>query len=195
MTAQHQSTVRPAADEDRAVATITAAFAKDPVVRWFIRDDGRYAKYFPPFVKVFGGAAFANGSADTVADTAGVALWLPPGVGPDEEKMGELAAQAVPEDEQEERFAFMGQMGEYHPTYEHWYLPVIGVDPAQRGNGLGSMLLRHALQRADRDHLPAYLEASSPDNKRLYERHGFEEIGVIQHGSSPPMWPMLRKAR
>jgi GNAT superfamily N-acetyltransferase len=109
--------------------------------------------------------------------------------------MGELAAQAVPQDEQEERFAFMGQMGEYHPAYEHWYLPLIGVDPPQRGNGLGSALLRHALERADRDHLPAYLEATSPKNKPLYERHGFEEIGVIQFGSSPPMWPMLRKAR
>jgi GNAT superfamily N-acetyltransferase len=195
MTTQHQSNVRAASDEDRAVATVVAAFRDDPITRWFVRDDGRYEKFFPGFVRAFGGGAFASGTADSAGDHAAVALWLPPGVGPDEEKMGELAAQAVPEDEQEERFAFMGQMGEYHPAYEHWYLPLIGVDPLQRGNGLGSALLKHALERADRDHLPAYLEATSPKNKPLYERHGFEEIGVIQFGSSPPMWPMLRKAR
>lgn len=40
-----------------------------------------------------------------------------------------------------------------------------------------------------------YLEASSPRNKALYERHGFEATGVIQAGSSPPMWPMVRTPR
>jgi ribosomal protein S18 acetylase RimI-like enzyme len=195
MTTQQQSNVQPAADEDRAVATIVAAFSNDPVVRWFIRDDARYAKYFPPFVRAFGGGAFANRSADTVADSSGVALWLPPGVGPDDEKVGEIAAAAVPGDEQEERFAFLGQMPEYHPHEPHWYLPLIGVDPAQQGHGFGSTLLRHALARSDKDGLPAYLEATSPKNKALYERHGFEQIAEIQAGSSPPMWPMLRKPR
>ena len=28
-----------------------------------------------------------------------------------------------------------------------------------------------------------------------YARHGFEELGVIQAGSSPPMWPMRRSPR
>ena len=67
--------------------------------------------------------------------------------------------------------------------------------PTKQGHGHGSALLAHALDRCDQDHLPAYLEASSPRNKALYERHGFEEIGVIQAGSSPPMWPMVRPAR
>ena len=88
----------------------------------------------------------------------------------------------------------MGQMGEFHPTEPHWYLPLIGVDVTRHGCGYGSALLRHALERCDRDRLPAYLEATSPRSKALYERHGFEELGVIQAGGSPPMWPMLRQA-
>jgi hypothetical protein len=36
------------------------------------------------------------------------------------------------------------------------------------------------------------LEATSPVNKPLYERHGFEQIGVIQSGDSS-IWPMVRK--
>ncbi len=49
--------------------------------------------------------------------------------------------------------------------------------------------------RAMRRGIPAYLEATSERNKRLYERHGFEATGVIQSGSSPPLWPMLHKPR
>ena len=49
--------------------------------------------------------------------------------------------------------------------------------------------------RADEDGVPCYLEATSPLNKPLHARHGFEEVGVIQFGSSPPLWPMFRKPR
>jgi ribosomal protein S18 acetylase RimI-like enzyme len=86
-------------------------------------------------------------------------------------------------------------MASYHPTEPHWYLPLIGVDPAYQGLGFGSALLRHALRQCDDDHVPAYLESSSPANIPLYERHGFVVLGTIQVGSSPPITPMLRVAR
>lgn len=75
------------------------------------------------------------------------------------------------------------------------HLPLMGVDLPYIGHGLGSALLRHAIARSDKDGAPCYLEATNPLNKPLYERHGFEEIGVIQFGSSPPLWPMFRKPR
>jgi ribosomal protein S18 acetylase RimI-like enzyme len=189
------SSISPTTDEDRAIATLTMAFADDAVTRWVLRDPLLYLTYWPPLVKAFGGAAFAGGTADSIDDSSGIALWLAPGVAGDDEAMGALAAEAIPEAEQEEVFAFMGQMAEFHPQEPHWYLPLIGVDVTKQGRGYGSALLVHALARCDQDHLPAYLEASSPRNKALYERHGFEVTGVIQAGASPPMWPMLRPAR
>jgi ribosomal protein S18 acetylase RimI-like enzyme len=189
------SSISPTTDEDRAIATLTMAFADDAVTRWVLRDPLLYLTYWPPLVKAFGGAAFAGGTADSIDDSSGIALWLAPGVAGDDEAMGALAAEAIPEAEQEEVFAFMGQMAEFHPPEPHWYLPLIGVDVTKQGRGYGSALLVHALARCDEDHLPAYLEASSPRNKALYERHGFEVTGVIQAGASPPMWPMLRPAR
>ena len=195
MATQQRVSIQPASDEERAIATITMAFSGDPIVRWFIRDSARYLKYWPPFVKAFGGRAFENGSADVADDFAGVALWLPPGVGPDEETMGAITAEAMPESEHEEKFGFMGQMGDFHPTEPHWYLPLIGVDLPHIGRGLGSALLRHAIARSDKEGVPSYLEATNPLNKPVYERHGFEAIGVIQFGSSPPMWPMFREPR
>jgi len=86
-------------------------------------------------------------------------------------------------------------MGSYHPTEPHWYLPFIGVDPARQGNGHGSALMEHALTRCDREQKLAYLESSNPRNIPLYQRHGFEVLGTIQVGSSPPLAPMLRRPR
>jgi ribosomal protein S18 acetylase RimI-like enzyme len=86
-------------------------------------------------------------------------------------------------------------MAAYHPDEPHWYLPVIGVDPAHQGRGYGAALMRHATERCDRDVVPAYLESSNPRNISLYLRHGFEILGTIQVGSSPQMVPMLRTPR
>ena len=195
MTTPEASGVTPATDEGRAIATLTIAFSSDPVARWFLSDAGRYLTYWPSFVTAIAGNAFAAGTADSIGDCGGVALWLPPDVGSDDEAMAAIAAEAVPEPDQEEVFGVLRQMGDYHPNERLWYLPLIGVDVPHQGGGLGSALLRHAAERCDRDGLPAYLEATNPRNKRLYAAHGFEELGVIQAGGSPPIWPMLRKPR
>jgi ribosomal protein S18 acetylase RimI-like enzyme len=55
--------------------------------------------------------------------------------------------------------------------------------------------MKHALDRCDEQHLPAYLESSNPANISLYERHGFEVTARIQTETSPPMHPMYRAAR
>jgi len=177
-------------DKQRVVSTIVIAFSSDPIARWVFPEPYQYVTYF---TEVLGGGAFEHGSAYCTEDFAGASLWLPPGVHSDQEALGELAQRAVAESDQEKVFAFLEQMGIYHPSEPHWYLPFIGVDPARQGRGYGSALLRHALQNCDQDDLPAYLEATSTDSRRLYERHGFEAIGEIQRADSPPMWPMLRK--
>jgi ribosomal protein S18 acetylase RimI-like enzyme len=87
------------------------------------------------------------------------------------------------------------KMEQFHPTGPHWYLPMIGVDPAHQGAGIGSALMIEGLKAVDREGSIAYLESSNPKNVSLYERYGFEVIGEIQSGSSPVLRPMLRKAR
>jgi ribosomal protein S18 acetylase RimI-like enzyme len=87
------------------------------------------------------------------------------------------------------------KMSGYHPDEPHWYLPLLGVDPLHHGKGLGSALLRHALDMCDQDSKYAYLESSNPRNITLYQRHGFELLGTIQINTSPSILPMLRKPR
>jgi ribosomal protein S18 acetylase RimI-like enzyme len=181
-------------EEQIAVGTIVAAFEDDPAARWLYPDDEEYRAHFPEFVRLFGGRAFETGTADMIADGEAAALWLPPGVQPDEEALGALVATTVHPQRRPAVFALLEQMGVHHPHEPHWYLPLIGVAPQSQGRGLGSELLRTALRRCDGDGLAAYLEATDPRNVRLYERHGFRVVGRIQAGDSPETFPMLRSA-
>jgi ribosomal protein S18 acetylase RimI-like enzyme len=180
------------AEAERAIATIVLAFSSDPAARWSYPDSREYLTHFPAIVRAFGGNAFSRGTGYHVSDFAGTALWLPPGIQPEEEALAGVLRASVAGERQAAVFAVFEQMGRYHPREPHWYLPLIGVDPAHQGRGHGSALLRHVLGRCDRDRMPAYLESTNPANIPLYERHGFRVLATIQVGSSPPIFPMLR---
>lgn len=182
-------------DQPRLIATMSLAFSTDPAVRWMYPEPESYLAYFPQFVTAFGGRAFECGTAHFIGDGQAAALWLPPGVEPDEAALMSLFERTVPEQDQEILFAIFEQMGNYHPHEPHWYLPLIGVDPVQQRRGYGSLLLGHALKVCDQDSTPAYLESSNPENIPLYQRHGFEVLGTIHVGTSPPVTPMLRYPR
>lgn len=182
-------------DEEAAVSAILLlAFSANPPTRWLFRDPARYVRLYPSFVRAFGGAAFAHGSADLL-EGVGAALWLPPGVDSDAAALVEVMREAIDPRRHDEAFTLLGELSRHRPSQPHWYLPLIGVDPARKLRGHGSALLRHALQRCDGAHLPAYLESSDPKNVPLYERHGFIVQATVQVGDSPPLFPMFREAR
>lgn len=184
-----------ASDETSVVAVILLAFSTDPAARWTWPDPQQYLEHFPKFIETLGGKAIAHGSGYCIDGCAGAALWLPPGVGPEEEKLTELFERTAYPPAKKDALAVFEQMGRYHPKEPHWYLPFIGVDPQQQGKGYGAALMQHTLIPCDRDRTLAYLESSNPKNIPLYERHGFELLGTIQSGASPPIFPMLRKPR
>ncbi len=148
------------ADRDRAVSILALAFAADPLMRWFWPDPHKYLIYWPRFVDLYAGRAFDHRSAHWLGGRA-IALWLPPGDEGDDTALVELMIESLDESTLSDLGEMFVQMTEVHPTTEHWYLPVTGVDPAAQGRGLGSTVLRYGLSLADRDGAPAYLEASS----------------------------------
>lgn len=181
-------------NRERVIQAIVLGFSADPLVRWFWPEAATYLQSGPGF-DAFGGRAIDSGSAYATGNYEGVAMWLPPGVEPDEERFVAHMQETIAEDIIEEVISVLEAMEEYHPDEPCWYLPIIAVDPAYQGQGLGSQLMKHALNRIDEDGLPAYLESSNPRNMSLYERHGFEVMGQIQIGTSPPIHPMIRLAR
>ena len=118
----------------------------------------QYLTFFPPFVRAFAGAAFGLATADRADDDCAVAMCSSVS---DEEEI-DAGRRAFPSPKQADVNVLFEQMGEFHPTQDHWYLPLIGVDFARQSRGHGSRLLSHALERCDTDGLPAYLEATTP---------------------------------
>ena len=191
-----QPVVRSASADIQAstINTIVLGFAADPMTRWVWPDSSEYLRIMPKFAMAFGGRAFEHGTAYITERARAAALWLPPGIEPDDVAMAAIMAQTLRPDIADDLGHVLQGMAKHHPHEPHWYLPLIAADPHWIGQGLGALLMKHALQRCDEEGIAAYLESSNPRNISLYERHGFEIIGEIQHGSSPTMTPMLRRA-
>ena len=202
MTIATQPSVTRAAMEDApALArTLARAFANDPVSAWFFpREADRPQRLLRAYERVFlRRIALPRDATFTVAGHAGVAMWLPPGqaqLGALEQlRMLPAMAGAMGRD-LPRALRGMSAMDAGHPHEPHWYLWLLGVDPQRQGEGLGGRLLAEVLERCDRDRLPAYLEATTPRNRELYLRHGFEDRGELRlPDDGPRLWPMWREA-
>jgi ribosomal protein S18 acetylase RimI-like enzyme len=193
---KRQDPVRVAVSEDKkaALSVVWMGFGSDPMARWAYPKLEDYVAAFPEFIRAFAGKAFDCGTAYVSEGEKGAALWLPPGVEPDEEEIVSIIERTTPGSIRKDLCAVFEQTGKFHPHEPHWYLPMIAVDPFSQRRGIGSRLMAYALERCDEEHMPAYL-ASNPRNISLYERFGFEVIGIVRSGGSPPMLPMIRKPR
>ena len=184
-----------ASETEAVLDTLMLAFSSDPCLRFMLDTPRAFFTGFRPFATGMGGAALEHGSAWLADDGAAAALWLPPGVSSDRDAiLAVIGEHAAPE-----KFPTLGEVGEtmaqYHPEEPHWYLAMIGVDPARQGRGYGSALLKESLRRCDEDGVIAYLESSNAKNVPLYERYGFEVMGFVQPGEFPGLYPMIRQPR
>ena len=184
-----------ASEREAVIDTLALAFSADPCVRYMWPRSDDFMRHWRGFSMGLGGRALDHGTAFVAGDACAAALWLPPGIESDEAAIGAVIEESVSAAKQAVLEKVVEGIGHFHPREAHWYLALVGVDPAHQGSGLGSMLIQHGLRRCDQQGLPAYLESSNPRNTALYERHGFEVIGVIQPGDFPPLAPMLRPAR
>ncbi len=78
------------------------------------------------------------------------------------------------------------------PPAPHYYLGVIGIDPALQGLGVGRQLLASFcdLSASDRLSSGVYLETANPSNVQFYARNGFTETGRGTLGSAT-LWCMF----
>jgi hypothetical protein len=95
MTAEPEVRSAGANIQASAISTIVLGFAADPMARWVWPDSSQYLRIMPQFVKAFGGRAFENGTAYITEAARAAALWLPPGVQPDEAAMGAIITEAL----------------------------------------------------------------------------------------------------
>jgi ribosomal protein S18 acetylase RimI-like enzyme len=192
-------TVRRATEPELpALASVLArAFYDDPQFVWLIPDASRRMAMLERGFGLFARKLwFPQDECYVTGSGVGAAVWLRPGeweisvwrqiaMGP---AMFSIFRRYLPR-----IGAALARMESNHPHERHWYLAFIGVDPEWQGRGIGAALMRPVLERCDGDGLPAYLEASNPRNRALYERHGFEVTEEFKIGKgSPPLWRMWR---
>jgi GNAT superfamily N-acetyltransferase len=189
---------RPAVLEEvtQLARSLAAAFEHDPVWSWILRDGRtRRARLERFFALELEHVILPVGTAWTTDGLAGAALTTPPGKWrvPISQQARHaptslrIFGRGVPR-----ALGMLTRMESKHLREPHVYFPYIGVVPEQQGRGIGRALMAPAIEQADAQGLPCYLEASSPDNARLYRRLGFIDLGPLTFASSPPMALMRR---
>lgn len=189
------------ADLDGIVADLTDAFAVDPHMNWFFRDDAKkHAARADFFRLLVGEMAMDGGHIDRPASGGAAAVWLPfEALGPNS-LIQEL--RAIPTLLRATGFSRFGRlmairedMDKHHPMDRpHMYLWLLGVATEAQGHGIGSRLLKAATTRLDGEGMPAYLETGTTRNVALYQRHGFEVISEHKaRDDAPNMWSMWRE--
>jgi RimJ/RimL family protein N-acetyltransferase len=191
------------ADVPQLARAIARAFQDDPVATWSSPSDS----FRPRLLERFHGARLrqliARGEVWTTDELKSAALWAPPG----------LWNTTLREDLQLSRAIFqprvlahpvvlarspmvalaVANIEREHPSSpEHWYLAVVGTDPAAQGRGLASTVLYPVLEQCDHDGVGAYLESSKESNIAYYARLGFRVTAEHRLPRGPSVWAMWR---
>ncbi|MFF9068097.1 GNAT family N-acetyltransferase [Streptomyces sp. NPDC014891] len=195
----HSNLPKTAVTDDAPMigGVLARAFGDDPMMRWFFPDDAsREAGLGRYFTTLFTRQYGPYGVCERTDSAA--AFWVSPEgqdkAVPDADTVREL--QEILGDRAGLFREAVEAAAAHTPPEPHWYLAVIGADPAARGRGHGSALLRSGLARADAAGLPVYLESSKPDNLPVYEHFGFVVLGEASlPGGGPTLWAMRRAPR
>jgi ribosomal protein S18 acetylase RimI-like enzyme len=182
-----------------AEAPLTQVLAPDPArrdgaSRWLFGSHLRYASRWGEAWGAVGPGRAVHGA---------VIWWAPAYVEPDDERSEEsgladglLVVGPTAWGQMAELGRAMSDLHQRLAPDPHWYLAVLGVDPAARGRGLAGQILRPMLDRLDDERLPAYLETGNPQNLTFYPRLGFAVAGEVEIPSlGLTFWGMRREPR
>ena len=176
-------------------AALGRAFADDPVWSWVYPQPDRSRRIARMFRALLRAAQDRGATVLTDEARRGAAIWQRS----DARSLGVLgsgrvAAAMIASGARVRRGqAVMRAIEQRHPRDPHWYLAVLGTDPAHWGEGVGSALVRHVLDDPAHPDEPAYLETETAANVPFYARHGFRVVGELDvPGGGPHLWLMWR---
>ncbi|HEX8630050.1 MAG TPA: GNAT family N-acetyltransferase [Catenuloplanes sp.] len=170
-------TVATPADREPAIATLVAAFAADPVLRYLFPDEAGYPRHAAAFFGQLFDKRVHHGTIWTVAAGASVAMWDAPTAG--EEPPDDTLAGQLPADAMARVTAYDAAVHAALPGAPFWYLGVLGTHPDHAGRRWGHAVMAAGLRRASAEGLPAVLETSNPANVEVYRRAGWQVERVV----------------
>ncbi len=192
--------VREALGSERAAIAecLSRAFEDDPVSRYLFPKDRSRLSRLTSFYRVVLGMVSAHGAIYADEQLRGAAVWRapsPPRVSAMHATRDALGMLATLRGSMSRAMNLDRIVSAARPTTPHWYLAILGTEPALQGRGVGSALLAPVLACCDDKDFPAYLESSKAENVAFYERHGFRGTGELQIPGGPSLWPMVREPR
>lgn len=172
---------------DEAARLLAQAFADDATVAFLVPTDvtdrpGRLRRMFRAEIHTCGFDNVDLAVDDTDGKVLGVGVWAPPYA-----RLTTLAAirwSAVAAHALRTRglragAAYDKAVRRHRPAEPHWHLLDLGTSPDAQGRGIGTALLGHRLAQIDLEGRQAFLEATTPAGRRLYERFDFEAVGRL----------------
>jgi ribosomal protein S18 acetylase RimI-like enzyme len=183
------------------LATLLAmAMHDDPVICWVIPRPETRRRVLPRFfAAMIRHLYLPTDEVYTTEDRDAAGLWVPPGnaapATSDVLRLASSVALLLPLVGRALLRApgMLRLLDANHPKEPHYYLALLGTEPARQGHGIGSAMLSSQLSRCDADGIPAYLESSNWRNVALYARHGFEVTKELKLApTGPSMWLMWR---
>ncbi|MGD9995944.1 MAG: GNAT family N-acetyltransferase [Ilumatobacteraceae bacterium] len=173
MTERPSPTVRAvtAADVPATSLTLAKAFADDPVKLFLAGGRQLPVERVAPFFRVMQTIQLRHGLVATTDDRAAAAIWAAPGhwkipfrtIARHTATFVRLYGwRFLP------NLTVLADMEKVHPHEPHYYLEILGTDPAHQGRGLGTALMAPMIERADREGVGVYLESSKESNVAYY---------------------------
>ncbi|WP_157573194.1 GNAT family N-acetyltransferase [Novosphingobium sp. AAP83] len=181
----------------KAVHTLSMAFAHDPAMAWMFPDSVVRARRLPLLMDWMFVDHLRHGMVLGTPGCEAVTLWRPPGTVHDHTALTPLSAlrfvrmlgTAVLRADRIDR-----RIGHHLPAGEQqFYLRMAAVRADRQGQGLGGLVIRAGLEHSDKAGLPAVLETATQSNVGLYRALGFDVISnwkVARDG--PQFWTMQR---
>ena len=187
------------ADVSEMSAMLSRAFHDDPVKIDLLPDEAKRVSRGPALFATFASFHLPNNEVYVTPGLEAAALWEPPG------HWKVPAARIVTNLPRTFKifglrlFRNLGVLTDIekaHPREPHYYLAVLGTDPAHQNKGFGTALMEPVLAQCDREGVGAYLESSKESNIAFYSRFGFQVTGeYVFRGGGAKVWFMWRDPR
>ncbi|MBE9112434.1 GNAT family N-acetyltransferase [Nodosilinea sp. LEGE 07298] len=191
---------------DNATELLCAAFADDPLFNYLVPGDvsdrPKLMTYLFRMLLICGSSGGHTYGLINDDDQAlqGVGIWMPPGRSVD---LVDLLLAGLYELPFRLPWQYLSRwqaalaLDRYHKQampMPHWYLMLLAVSPRYQRQGVGHQLMQPGLEGSNTTGQPCYLETSTADAVRFYQRHGFE---IMKTGpfaeQAPPFWTLQRQ--
>ncbi len=185
-------------DAGQVVPCLVHAFWDFPEVVHLLPDEGSRRRVLPRYLGSDARDAATFGTLHAAIDegvVVGAAAWVPPQGYPVSKRRKLAEARhllpVAPWGFSALREALKGQDANrrrHAGLPPHFWLRAIGVDPSGQGQGIGTLLLRSMLDRADDEGRGAFLFTATTNNVAWYQSFGFKVTSTYH---PTPRWPQV----